>query len=102
MRFIHPHFGNDQEWFGCTTESLRWNDPDYDEHAGTVGVKASSQADSSPHLFFVDLAVRTNDGREIVLERIEGGKLLSLLMWAQDAAQRDKTNPVIYDLKARA
>lgn len=73
-----------------TTESLRWSDPDYDATAGTLRIEAAKQADTTPHLFFVDLTASTNDGREVVLERIEGGKLLSILLNAQQGAQRDK------------
>jgi hypothetical protein len=88
-RIEHPLFA-DQPWRGCTTESLRWQDPDYDETAGILALRPSNQPDSNLHLFFVDLAVRTNDGREVVLERLEGGKVLSALLEAQAAAQADK------------
>lgn len=98
--FSHPLFAGGS-WCGCTTESLRWTDPDYDETAGKVGVQPTTQPDSSRHLFFVDLAVRTNDGREIVLERIEGGKLLDALIEAQYAAQdaKDRSDTIVYSLR---
>ena len=86
--FDHPAFADG--WRGCTTEKLNWQDPDYDMTAGTVALKATGEPDSTAHLFFVDMAVRTNDGREIVLERIEGGKLLDSLLAAQDQAQNPK------------
>lgn len=82
--FEHPLFAN-IPWRGCTTESLKWEDPNYDLTAGKVGVRLTNQADSSKHLFFVDMVVRTNDGREVVMERIEGGKLLSALYEARDS-----------------
>ena len=94
--FEHPRFANDQPWHGCTTESLRWKDQDYDLTAGTIALRASTQADSNDHLFFVDLAVRTNDGREIVMERIEGGKLLYNLLEAERDAQANKGGDPVY------
>ena len=85
-----------KRWHGCTTESLRWQDLDYDVTAGHIELQATDQPDSSQHLFFVDMRVTTNDGRVITLERIEGGKLLHLLMQAQADAQDDKPGGAVY------
>lgn len=93
--FDHPAFADDQPWRGCTTESLRWKDEDYDATAGTVAFRPSTQADSSPHLFFVDLVVHTNDGREIVLERVEGGKILSSLLATEQVCQAAKDRETV-------
>ena len=74
----------------CTTESLRWDDADYDTTAGRVAVVPTNQPDSNEHIYMVDLAVRTNDGREIVLERIEGGKLEWLLAEARRQKEENR------------
>jgi hypothetical protein len=84
-------------WRGITTESLRWDEADYDRHAGLIELRATREPDSTPHLFFVDLRVQTNASTEpVTLSRIEGGKLLSILLDAQADAQAGKDRPVIY------
>lgn len=89
----HPLFADTSRTagvFSFTTESLSWDDPDYDATAGAMYLRPSSQPDSTPHLFFVDVCARTNDGREIVLERMEGGKMLYSLLQVEREAQAVK------------
>lgn len=84
-----PDFRASDWWRGATTEKLDWDDPDYDKTAGVLIFKSAKAQTSSEHLCMVDVLARTNDGREIVLERIEEGKLVSALL----GIRKDKGAP---------
>lgn len=88
MKFNHKT----QPTSGCTTESLRWKDADYDETAGQIHFRPTFQASSTPYLWFVDVCVTTNQGEEIILERIEGGKILDCLL-----VTRKRCTAAMYD-----
>lgn len=78
---------NWEEYGQCviTTENINWNTPEWDETKnGKIGIKISSQKNSSKHLDFIDLRVTNSAGDEIELTRIELGKLKSICEWVTE------------------